>query len=393
MATRLSTMTIRIIGACVAVAVVVGLIFYFLSSAPTRSVTAQFDSGVGIYNGTPVKIRGVQVGSVTKVTAKADAVYIKMNYDAKYHVPNDVDAVMVANSLVSDRYIQLTWSDHDTNPRLASGATIPQARTASPAELDDIYSALAKLTTSLGPNGANKTGALSQLINVSSANLQGNGKALGNSITALSQAVQTLANGRGDLFQTVQHLRTFNQALVNSDKQVAHFEEQLAQVSGELAAERSDLGAALHNLTIAIHQVAVFVNQNANRIHTDVHGLGQVIGVLVKEQAALNETLSVAPIALANIVHAYQEQSGTLGTRSNLGGLGDPAIAVCDTLQGITTGGLLGTLLNGIPAAIPTDLVNACKKVLTLPGSSAQAQSSAVNSVLGNGLLAPGGSN
>lgn len=389
MTTRLSAMTIRIIAACVAIAVVAGLVFYFVSGGSSRSVTAQFESGVGIYTGTPVKIRGVQVGSVSTVKPEAQWVNVKMHYDAKYRVPSDAIAVVVANSLVSDRYIQLTWPDVDNNGRLANGATILKQNTASPAELDDIYSALQKLTVSLGPNGANKNGALSDLVNTGAANLKGNGAALGQSITNLSHAAQTLASGSGDLFQTVQNLRTFNDALVNSDKQVKTFEDLLAQVSGELAAERSDLGAALHNITIAIHQVADFVNQNATKIHTDVKGLGAVIGVLVKEQAALNETLTVAPVALANIVHAYQEQTGTLGTRSNLAGLADPAITVCDLVQGVTSGGLLGILTGGLPATIPTDLVNACKSILKLPGSA--SSSSNVSSILGNGLTSSAG--
>ena len=391
MTTRLSAMTIRVIAACVAIAVIAGLVFYLVSGGSSRTVTARFESGVGVYTGTPVKIRGVQVGSVSSVKPEAQWVSIKMHYDSKYKVPNDAVAVVVANSLVSDRYIQLAWPDGDANPRMADDATIDQQKTASPAELDDIYSALQKLTVSLGPNGANKNGALSDLVNTSAANLKGNGAALGQSITALSRAVQTLANGSGDLFQTVQNLKTFNDALVKSDQQVRTFEDLLAQVSGDLAAERSDLGAALHNITIAIHQVADFVNQNATRIHTDVKGLGAVIGVLVKEQAALNETLTVAPVALANIVHAYQEQTGTLGTRSNLAGLADPAITVCDLVQGVTSGGLLGILTGGLPATIPTDLVNACKSILKLPGSS--SSSSNVSSILGNGLTAPGGGN
>jgi phospholipid/cholesterol/gamma-HCH transport system substrate-binding protein len=141
----------------------------------------------------------------------------------------------------------------------------------------------------------------------------------------------------------------FTRALSASDVQVRHFEEQLAQVAGDLADERADLGAALHNLTGALHDVAIFVKTNAGKVHTDIVGLKDITGILVKQQAALNETLTVGPVALSNIVHAYQETQGTLGTRSNLSNLLDPA-SLCEALNSValqTLPGGLGDLLGG----------------------------------------------
>ena len=140
-----------------------------------------------------------------------------MEYDSKYSVPSNAIAVIVANSLVSDRFLQLAPAYTGHGPTLPDGAKLGVKRTAYPAELDDIYSALSKLSVALGPKGANKTGALNDLVNVSAANLQGQRRDLGNSITKLSAAARTLANGRGDLFATVRNLQTFTKALADSD--------------------------------------------------------------------------------------------------------------------------------------------------------------------------------
>ncbi len=144
---------------------------------------------------------------------------------------------------------------------------------------------------------------------MSAANLRGNGTNLGNSITKLSAAARTLANGRGDLFATVRNLQTFTKALADSDSQVRRFNTLLAAVSSDLAGERSDLGAALHNLGIALNQVAQFVRTNAAKTHADISGLKTLTNVLIKEKSSLNETLAVAPAALANLVHSYQPPS------------------------------------------------------------------------------------
>jgi phospholipid/cholesterol/gamma-HCH transport system substrate-binding protein len=138
---------------------------------------------------------------------------------------------------------------------------------------------------------------------------------------------------------------------------VRHFESQLAQVAGELADERGDLGQALNLLSTALNEVAGFVRDNASKIHTDVGGLKTLAGILAKEQTALNETLAVAPVALANVVHAYQSSPdaapGTLGTRSNLASLTNVQGQVCSLLNslGELTGNLLGALTQPIVAA------------------------------------------
>jgi len=312
--------TQAIVAGGVALVLVIGLVAVLINGSGHKTVTAQFSSAVGIYKHTPVVILGVPVGQVTKVEPSGDHVDITMEYDDKYDVPADAVAVVVANSLVAERYIQLApaYASGDT---LADGATIPLDRTTSPAEIDDVYAALDKVATALGPEGANANGSLNTLLQVAAANLKGNGKALGDSVSALAQAATTLANGREDLFGTVRHLQAFTDALSNSDKQVRTFEDQLANVSSDLANERSELGQALQQLTIALARVAKFVDDNNDAFHSDIHGLTRITRLLVKNRASLDETLAIAPVALSNIIHAYREDLGAIGTRSDLGGL------------------------------------------------------------------------
>lgn len=386
---KLSLNLAKVVAGAVVLALLVGVgVYWLVGRAGTKTVTASFASAVGVYPGTPVKILGVPVGQVSKVTPHGASVSIELTYDREYKVPANAVSLIVANSLVSDRYIQLAPVYSGTGAVLADHAQIPLSRTASPAELDDIYGALDKLSVALGPNGSNKTGSLSTLLKVASANLNGNGAALGNSITQLSKAATTLSNGREDLFGTVKNLQAFTQALSDSDAQVRHFEQQLAQVSADLANERADLGSALHNLTAALTSVAAFVKDNASQVHTDLDGLKAVTTVLVKEKASLNETLAVAPVALANLVHAYQDDLGVIGTRSNLGSLTDPA-QLCQLLK---LGGLLapvGNLLGPLTGTIASTCEAAIAKAPagSLPsGLDPSAVTQLLNQLLGGGL-------
>ena len=339
------------------------VLFFVLGGSSDKTVTARFASAIGVYQGTPVRILGVNVGTVESVKPKGDYVEVVMSYDSQYHLPNNVTAVEVANSLVSDRYIQLTPAWHTklaSQVALPDKATIGVNRTGGPAELDDIYAALDKLAVALGPNGANKggqqNGALSELIRVSAANLKGNGTALGNSISNLARAAETLAGHRGDLFATVRNLQKFTSTLKASDAEVRKFNTLLAQVAGDLASERTDLGGALHGLSLALDDVADFVKSNAGKFHRDLHGLRQLTQLLVNEKASLQETLAIAPYALANVLHSYQENLGALATRGNMVSLTkvDPQQLVCGLMAKATNGinGLIGSVSGALGNAI-----------------------------------------
>ncbi|HSY15693.1 MAG TPA: MCE family protein [Jatrophihabitantaceae bacterium] len=321
----------RSIVVVVVLAAVAGVAYYLLWSAPTRKVTAYFSAAVGVYPGTDVDILGIKVGSVTKVTPEAGDVKIEMKYESRYEVPANASAFIIPPGLVSDRYLQLAPA-YTSGAVMANDASIPMSRTLAPVELDDVYAALNTLSSALGPNGANKDGALSDLVNVAAANLKGNGAALGTSISDLSEAAKTLADGKDNLFDTVTNLNAFAAQLVKSDSAIQSFNTQLDQVSGQLAGERQSLAAALANLSSALTKVAAFVRQNQAAFHTTVVGLENVTGVLVKDKGALNEVLHVAPTGIDDLVRAYNPAGGAIDVRTNLSTLASPT-AVCSLLN------------------------------------------------------------
>lgn len=368
------TRVARVIGLLLVVGVIAGAIVYFVAGSPTKKVTAQFASAVGMYPGSDVRMLGVKIGTVTKVTPKGTSVDVAMEVEQDRKLPANAIATIVPPSLVSDRYVQLA-PVYEGGAQLADGATIPRNRTATPVELDDIYNALNQVTTALGPSGANKDGALSDLLATTAANLDGNGTALGQTVTNLSEAVTTLATSRDDLFGTVSNLQTFTKALQESDAQVVQVNQLLDTVAGDLADERASLASAITNLRSALTKVAAFLQKNQALFSTNVKGLAQVTTVLSDKQAALREILSAAPVALSNLAHTYNPAAGTLDVRANLASLFDPGQICQALLDGTALGGieLIGgiykvitgaTRLDGICAAV----LNALPVTPTIPG-------------------------
>jgi virulence factor Mce-like protein len=320
-------------GVAVAAALVllVALGWTVLRPAGSYRVTAFFDQAVGLYAGSDVRVLGIPIGTITEVVPMGDRVRVEMQMEDEYAVPADADAVVLAPSLVSDRYVQFA-PVYAGGAKLADGATIPLERTATPVELDQVYGALDDLSTALGPTGANKDGALSDLIDTGAANLDGNGEALNRTLTGFSQAVQTLADNRDDLFSSVENLQKFTTALATVDTQVRQFNDNLSAVADQLAGERQDLATAVSLLTKALGDVATFVQQNTTLLTTNVDKLADVTLTLVQQRSALAEVLDVAPAALGNVAHAYNPDYGTLDTRDNSLGSTNADVLVCQIL-------------------------------------------------------------
>jgi virulence factor Mce-like protein len=338
-----------------------------LRPAGQYKVTAYFKETVGLYPGSGVSILGIDVGEITDVTALGDQVRVDMLIDDGYDIPADANAVVLAPSLVSDRYVQFS-PVYDRGPTMKNGAVVPLDRTAIPVELDQVYGALDDLSAALGPTGANKNGALSDLVDVGAANLDGNGEALNRTLTGFSQAVETLADNRDDLFGSLDNLQTFTTALASIDAQVGQFNDNMAAVSDLLSTEREDLAAAVRLLSSALADVAGFIQDNTTLLSTNVNRLADVTLALVQQRTALGEALDVAPAALGNLAHAYNPDFGTLDTRDNSLAAANAEVIVCGVLAQLGRVNLQTDLPVQIPTApisLPTTTESICARLLS----------------------------
>lgn len=301
----------------------VGAVLLLMPGSNERTVTAEFPRAISLYKGSDVKILGVAVGKVDEVDPQGTKVVVKFHYDAKYKVPADAKAAVISPSIVGDRFIQLT-PVYTKGPQLPDNAKLGLDRTATPLELDQIFGSITDLTTALGPQGANKpdssgTGALTRLLDSTARNFGGQGVQFNQTLHNLSQFTKTLADNKDQLFGTVSEVENFTNTLAKNDDTVRRFNDSLASGAQLLADERQDLAAVLQNLSVAMTQVKSFVADNRTLLSSNIRELNKLSTVLVKNRAALDETLTDAPVALNNLFLAYNEKAGTLDTRANIG--------------------------------------------------------------------------
>jgi phospholipid/cholesterol/gamma-HCH transport system substrate-binding protein len=321
----------------------------------TYHLTAYFSKTIGLYSGNDVRIMGVKVGKVDSITPEGTVVKVEMSYDGDDRVPAHAQAVVVEPSIVSDRYVQLS-PGYVSGPTLADDAVLGclpggtdfatcADQTAVPLELDEIFGNINTLDEALGPNGANKNGALSELVKISAENLKGNGKAFNAAFRNFSTAISTLAGSRGDLFDTVDSLQRFTTTLANDNGGVVALNANLAKVGGQLAGERKDLGAALANLASALTSIQSFVADNRASLTTDIHGLANVTDVLSKEKEAITQFTDLAPLALSDLSLSYDPATQTLDTKTDLTEpltKTGPAGALCQLLSTLGLDSVIG---------------------------------------------------
>ena len=346
----------RVIIPGVIVALLAAAAFVMFDDDDRKMLTAHFPRTISLYEGSDVRVLGVPIGTVESVTPSGTDVVVTMSYDPEVKIPAAADAVVISPSIVGDRYVQLTPA-YDGGDVMADGETLDLDRTSVPLELDQIYENLDQLNVALGPTGANREGALSDLLEVTAKNFGGEGEQFHQTIRDFADFSKTLSDNREEFFGSARALQGFIGTLADNDRTVRRFNQSISDVSTVLEGEKEELAASLRNLSVALGEVSTFVRDNRAALGRNIEGLNRVAGVLAKQRDALDEILSAAPLALNNLALTYNPQAGTLDTRSNLGATpdqiaADPAAYLCGFVGQVDDS---GAACNAIEAAFPNE--------------------------------------
>lgn len=278
--------------------------------APTR-VSAIFTSATAIYVGDDVRVSGVEVGEVAAIEPRGTGTELVMDIDGDVSVPAEATAVIVAQSLVDSRYVQLTPPYRDEGPTMSDDTTIPKERTAAPVEWDEIKTQLSRLSTELGPDDLDGSSSTGRFIESAAGAMDGNGDKLREMLRQLSDAGRVLASGSGNIVDIIENLQNFVTALRDSNVQIVQFENRLATLSSVLDDSKSQLDAALGNLSVAVGEVQHFVANNRDRAGEQVQRLVNVTQNLVDNRGEVEELLHIFPTSMANFYNIYNPDTGT----------------------------------------------------------------------------------
>jgi virulence factor Mce-like protein len=244
--------------------------------------------------------------------------------------------VIVAQNLVSARYVQLTPA-YESGPAMGDGAVIPVERTAVPVEWNEVKEQLMRLATELGPQGGVSTGSVGRFIDSAATALDGNGDKLRQTLAQLSGLGRILADGSGDIVNTITNLQTFVTALRDSNEQIVQFQDRFATLTSVVDDSRSDLDAALKNLSDVVGETTRFIEGTRDRTAEQIQRLANVTQNLSDHRLALENVLHIAPHSIANAVNMFDPRTGAASGVFVLNNMANPVWFVC---------GMIGALEN-----------------------------------------------
>lgn len=334
-AMRRAPQALKYVAIAVVVLLVVGLI-YLITGGGTKTGTAYFKLANSINPGDAIRILGMEVGKIDKLTPEGDKVRVDFHYDSKYKLPADVKAAVLSPTLVATRFVQLDPA-YTTGPEFPDGGTIPVERTAVPLEFDELKRQLQLISEEFGPSGLNKEGALNRALTVINKNGVvdgvGQGKPFHEMITELSKAAKTLSDGRGDLFGTVDNLAHFSSVLVQYDKQIVEFQQNLGDVAEILADNDEELKELLPRIDDAGEQVDKFLDHHSGRLTETVERAGSITRNVAKVRDDLAQALHQGPNTLTNFTNLWHPRTGQLYGALSIAGYGNsiasPGNGVC----------------------------------------------------------------
>jgi phospholipid/cholesterol/gamma-HCH transport system substrate-binding protein len=298
------------------------------------TITAYFISATAIYPGDEVRVAGVKVGSIASIEPVGGQAKMVIHVDRDVPVPADAKAVIVAQSLVAARYLQLAPAYETNGPTMADGAVIPVDRTAVPVEWDEVKAQLTRLATDLGPHSGVSGTSISRFIDSAAGALNGNGEKLRQTITQLAALGRTLADGSGNIVDVIKNLQTFVTALRDSNQQIVQFQDRFATLTS-VVNDQSDLGTTLTNLNSAIGDVRRFVAGSRDQTAEQFQRLANVTQNLVDHKLDLENLLHAAPNSIANGYDIYDPDSGAQLGRFALNNFSNPSALLCNAITAV----------------------------------------------------------
>jgi phospholipid/cholesterol/gamma-HCH transport system substrate-binding protein len=250
---------------------------------------AVFSSVSGIKGGNFVRVAGVDVGKVKKVTVRDDAtVNVEFSTDDSVVLTEGSRAAVRYQNIVGDRFLALEDGTGSVK-KLEPGQTIPIERTAPALDLDALIGGFRPLLRALDPDQAN---ALSgQIITA----FQGQGPTISAFLAQTASLTSTLADRDQLIGQVINNLNTLLGSLGDESQQFDSALGSLSEVVTELANRKVDIGNGVANANMAAGEITDLLTRARPPLQNTVHQVDRAAGIMVGDHEYLDNLLKTLP--------------------------------------------------------------------------------------------------
>ncbi len=314
---------------------VLGLVAALLPAAGCSAVdgsdrtrlTVYFDRTTAFYEGSHVKVMGIDVGTVEKVEIQADRIRVEASVDGDVPLPAGVKASIVPLNLVGERNLVL-YPPYTGGPKAPSRHVIEREDTTLPIETDEALAAFTKVLDAIDPTQARKA------TQKTAKSFEGNGEVFNQVLQESGRLTETLGGQADSLAELAQNLSVLSDVVKGKEDALGDMIEQLSTATSAFAQERAAIEKLVKSLVKLVRSGDVLLQKYEGTLADDLHVLTQVTLVLKGNSGQLEQLVNSLPKVAKALLDTWDPKSHTATLKVAL----DPALRNLVRQLGISDG-------------------------------------------------------
>jgi phospholipid/cholesterol/gamma-HCH transport system substrate-binding protein len=256
---------------------------------------AEFTDVSGLIPQNFVRIAGVEVGQVKKISIQQNSTaVVEFSTDPSVVLTDATKAAVRWDNPIGDRYLALLEGTGGRK-RLDPGGTIPVVRTEPVLDLDTLLGGFRPLFKALDPAQVNALSA--QLIQA----FQGEGTTIGSFLSQAATVTNTLADRDELIGQVIGNLDAVLGSFGDQNSQFAKGIDSLSQLLKELAARKSDITNAVAYTNAASATIADLLAQARPALKNTVAQTDRTAAIVVSDHDYFDDLLNTLPDAYKSL--------------------------------------------------------------------------------------------
>lgn len=247
------------------------------------------DDAAGLESGDPVRVAGVNVGSVTSIERIPEDGTLRVDFqvDSGAEISESSTAAVRLRTLLGKKYLHLT--DPGTGKALADGDVIPISQTMPATDVDTLLNA-AEPTLE-----RTDVGAMNSLLTGVDRTLAGRGDELRDVFTELGGLASTFADREGELTRLIESTNQLAGVVGTRDTELRTVLDGMDLVLATLAQRGGNLTALVDQVRTLSDTLSPLLATNRKDFTSLFEDLNQVSEVLVRQKDRLDVSLTQAP--------------------------------------------------------------------------------------------------
>jgi phospholipid/cholesterol/gamma-HCH transport system substrate-binding protein len=275
---------------------VLGITIANTSVGDTVSYNARFTDVTGLNTGDDVRIAGVQVGQVQKISVvDGHFARVRFSVESGRRLPTSVTATIKYRNLVGQRYIALERGTGPVDEVLSPGDEIPLEQTRPALDLTELFNGFQPLFRALSPKDVNQLAG--EIVQV----LQGEDTTLDSLVAHTASLASTLADRDRVIGQVIDNLNAVLSTVNSRGNELADMVTTLQRLVSGLAQDRKPIGDAVQAMASLTDTTAGLLEVGRAPLKQDIAALGRVSATLADNTPTVDTFLRRLPVKMERI--------------------------------------------------------------------------------------------